>query len=350
MLPLRAIVLLFGAGLLVIPSAQSLKKALVLNLNRPLMQTRDKDPLQLVCVFYNDRTKMTKVDSLTVYRSDTGKKDSYTPIASVTPSGATSGLSESELIARGRVKLGGQSNAIVTYASPNVGYCVHYKCVVEGTDKKGRFRSYTRKIRDRCSKSKSCCAALTEKITDATTAISKVESEVNQCKADVSANSKEIQNNAQKLLDVEAGVLEAANKLASIDREKYIVSSVYKGSVYLISSEDKTFDIEGIDKLCVDAGGYLVEIDDADEHEFVKKFSAAGGGSLVYTGINDIETEGTFVYTHSKKPLPNLAWKPGNPDNYGGGEGEDCVNVATNGINDLTCKRNARYMCEIPLL
>ncbi|GFN97586.1 Cd209 antigen [Plakobranchus ocellatus] len=241
----------------------------------------------------------------------------------------SSGL-ESELTASGHINQGGESAVIAQYKEPNNGYCFYYKCLIEGTDKKGQHRSYTRTIQDVCKKNKAkkCCADLEEKISNIT---------------------EEIKNNAQASLDLGPKFLEAANKLASIDRVTYSVSSVYKDRVYIATRVDAPFNITAAGQECEDAGGYLVEIDDREEQDFVGAFGAQAG-RIVLTGENDIETEGSFVHYQSKKPMPDLLWYRGNPDNYGPEPGEDCVNVYKAGLNDINCNYRGKFMCEIPLM
>ncbi|GFN85212.1 collectin-11 [Plakobranchus ocellatus] len=324
---LRTVLLLLGV--LAIASAQGNPKPLMLRVNKPLEKDRDLNPLQAFCTFKNSMTKMSTVNSLTILRSETGKKADFIPIATITPKSKSSGL-ESELTASGHINQGGESAVIAQYKEPNNGYCFYYKCLIEGTDKQGRQRSYSRTIQDVCKtdKRKTCCADLTEKVNKIT---------------------EEIENNAQASLDLGPKLLEAANKLASIDRVTYSVSSVYKGRVYIVTRVDAFFNIIAAGKECVNAGGYLVEIDDREEQKFVGAFGKQAG-RVIFTGENDIETEGSFVHYQSKKPMPNLLWYGRNPSNSGNEPGEDCVIVFAIGLNDVSCKAKGKFVCEIPLI
>ncbi|GFN79154.1 hypothetical protein PoB_000566000 [Plakobranchus ocellatus] len=149
---LRTVLLLLGV--LAIASAQGKRKPVILRISRPLEEDRSTNPLMLVCSFVNLMTKMRTINSLTILRSDTGEEANYTSIATVTPKSKTSNLGEPELTVFGEINERGESIVLAEYAEPNTGYCFFYKCVVEGTDKSGSFRTYNRKTRDRCDNKK----------------------------------------------------------------------------------------------------------------------------------------------------------------------------------------------------
>ncbi|GFN98794.1 pulmonary surfactant-associated protein d [Plakobranchus ocellatus] len=100
-----------------------------------------------------------------------------------------------------------------------------------------------------------------------------------------------------------------------------------------------------MNKLCKAIGGYLVELDSREEQNFVTGFMRAHDKYNAYTGGNDIRREGTFVYYNSKKPMPALKWRPGNPNNWN--SNEDCVQIWWKDLNDITCSRRDKYICEI---
>lgn len=67
-----------------------------------------------------------------------------------------------------------------------------------------------------------------------------------------------------------------------------------------------------------------------------------------WIGGNDIETEGQFVWGHSKTPFTYMNWDPDNPNDY---EHEikirDCVDIFYNGQwNDRLCDALANFICE----
>ncbi|GFN95050.1 collectin-11 [Plakobranchus ocellatus] len=100
-----------------------------------------------------------------------------------------------------------------------------------------------------------------------------------------------------------------------------------------------------MNELCKSIGGYLVELDSLDEQNFVTRFVKAHRQYSALTGANDVEREGTFVYYNSKKPMPALKWRYGNPNNWR--NKEHCVQILSTGVNDIHCRRYAQYICEI---
>ena len=60
-------------------------------------------------------------------------------------------------------------------------------------------------------------------------------------------------------------------------------------------------------------GGHLVTVDDLTENSFVLSTFANSAGR-VWLGLNDVATEGTFVYS-SGAPLGYSNWEPGEPNN-----------------------------------
>ncbi|GFN77749.1 Cd209 antigen [Plakobranchus ocellatus] len=166
----------------------------------------------------------------------------------------------------------------------------------------------------RVSQAKDCCVA--------PATVTQLEKDLDQCAAKV------------------AGFV----KVLSIDGTAYQVSPLHNGRVYTLSKKDETFNLQKMNDRCKEAGGYLVEIDDQEEQDFVTNFSTRAAGKIIYVGANDLQKEGTFVQYNSKKVMSNIKWKKGEPNNYG--SGEDCVNIRTDGLNDVSCSRTSRYICE----
>ena len=139
-------------------------------------------------------------------------------------------------------------------------------------------------------------------------------------------------------------------RLSGIDKGRFDVSSVYEGRVYLVSKAEEVFNIARANNYCRESGGYLVELDDGQEYQFVFNLvSTIRGANSFWTGGNDIEEEGTWVYYNSKKPVPQLSWSGGQPDNMGGHE--DCMEIRLNfgGLNDWLCNQPGKFICEIPI-
>ncbi|GFO02032.1 collectin-11 [Plakobranchus ocellatus] len=170
-----------------------------------------------------------------------------------------------------------------------------------------------------------------------------------QCCSELKTFAEHIKANEEKIQELYNKV-SLSFKMSAIDMDQYVLSDIFRDSVYVISRVDASFELEKNNQICKEMGGYLAEVDDKEEENFPGSFATETAGKLfVYIGINDVEKEGEYVYYTSKKPLvvANFKWWYNNPDDYN--KNEDCMNVDMNGMNDLDCFRKARFMCEIPL-
>ncbi|GFO28078.1 collectin-12 [Plakobranchus ocellatus] len=96
---------------------------------------------------------------------------------------------------------------------------------------------------------------------------------------------------------------------------------------------------------CKGLGGYLVQIDDVDESQFVQFLTTAvSGRGPFFTGITDEETEGRFYTYNDRKIAKYLDWRWFQPDNWWN---EDCVEIGYYGLNDAKCGKSGRYVCEV---
>jgi hypothetical protein len=72
------------------------------------------------------------------------------------------------------------------------------------------------------------------------------------------------------------------------------------------------------------------------------------GAATFWVGIDDRVTEGTYIQAPGG-PAPFLPWATGQPDNAGGGQGQDCVAGTTTTISDEDCTgggSNRVAVCE----
>ena len=145
-------------------------------------------------------------------------------------------------------------------------------------------------------------------------------------------------------------------KIPGIDRSRFEVSDKYRNTVYLVSKTEENFNIASANNFCRESGGYLVELDDMEEYQFVRGLvTRIEGATYFWTGGNDIDEEGTFVYYDSKKPVPPNLWtygvgRPTQPDDYRGQE--DCMEISLRwggALNDDVCTQPGKYVCERPL-
>ena len=170
--------------------------------------------------------------------------------------------------------------------------------------------------------------------------------------ADFETKFREMNEGVSTQLETLAANLQDMNgqfKMREIDRSRFEVSHKYRNTVYLVSKTEANFNIASANNFCRESGGYLVELDDTDESRFVKDLvTRIGGANIFWTGGNDIDSEGTFVYYNSKKPVPPNLWSGSEPNNFGGNE--DCMEISVSGaIYDNECTQSGKYVCELPL-
>ena len=137
-------------------------------------------------------------------------------------------------------------------------------------------------------------------------------------------------------------------KIASV-LDKFDVSAVFQGRRYCVTNAVASFNIRNADFLCEVMGGYLTEIEDKEEYDFLFEFLKGVGGDDFFTGANDIDEEGVWTYWHSEKPVTYVNWASGQPDNNE--NDEDCmeIQIGLNGLNDWPCTTNAKFVCEVPV-
>ncbi|XP_060097022.1 pulmonary surfactant-associated protein D-like [Heteronotia binoei] len=96
---------------------------------------------------------------------------------------------------------------------------------------------------------------------------------------------------------------------------------------------------------CTKAGGALACPKNAAENSALQEV-AKKNSKFAFIDINDIQTEGRFVYANGASSLSYTNWKSGEPNNYNGAE--DCVIIVPeNGLwNDLNCETKSLIVCE----
>ena len=97
-----------------------------------------------------------------------------------------------------------------------------------------------------------------------------------------------------------------------------------------------------------DNGADLVSIGSAEENTQVS--SLAGSTAKTWTGGNDLQTEGTYVWTDGTS-FSYTNWKasPQQPNNGGTDGNQDCISMDTDGVwDDVSCSSTRQYICEKP--
>ena len=131
--------------------------------------------------------------------------------------------------------------------------------------------------------------------------------------------------------------------------DSFDISGVFQGKRYFVTKNVAAFDIKAANVKCNVLGGFLFEIENKEEYDFVFNFCKSLGGNDFYTGGNDIEKEGKWTYWHSEMPVAFPNWRQGQPDNRGGRE--DCLTLRMNygASNDEFCGHKGKFVCEVPL-
>ena len=114
---------------------------------------------------------------------------------------------------------------------------------------------------------------------------------------------------------------------------------------YLYKNTKETWD----DALavCQSMNSYLAEFTTESELKFI---GGLLGGVVGWTGATDRNNEGTFVYQHSKRHVPQKFWAKGEPNDKGGNE--NCVEMYPKkeiyNLNDVPCSFTWHFVCEKP--
>ena len=208
-----------------------------------------------------------------------------------------------------------------------------------------KFADLSEELNDLNVKSEDKFGNVSSQILDLTNQVADFETKFREMNEGV---SNQLETLAANLKDFRSD-MNGQFKKPGIDRSRFEVSDKYRNSEYLVSKTEANFNTAI--NLCRESGGYLVELDDKEEYQFVKDLvKRIGGSDHFWTGGNDIDREGTFVYYNSKKPVPSNFWTRGMPDDNKGNE--DCVEIRLSfgsGINDWVCTRSGKYVCELPL-
>ncbi|ELK13956.1 Collectin-11 [Pteropus alecto] len=113
--------------------------------------------------------------------------------------------------------------------------------------------------------------------------------------------------------------------------------------LYLLVKEEKRYADAQLS--CQRRGGTLSMPKDEAANGLMAAYIAQAGLARVFIGINDLEREGSFVYS-DRSPMQTFhKWRSGEPNNAY--DEEDCVEmVASGGWNDVDCHITMHFMCE----
>ena len=106
------------------------------------------------------------------------------------------------------------------------------------------------------------------------------------------------------------------------------------------------------EEICARLGGYLAEIEDQQENDFIVEFlrqkNAFADVKWILIGARDENSDDTFRYIHSGLPVTYFNWSRGEPS----GGSHDCVGIGHVSLKmyDLLCVHHTaidRALCEI---
>ena len=123
-----------------------------------------------------------------------------------------------------------------------------------------------------------------------------------------------------------------------------------KGHSYLLTDPVER-NITRSDLLCASLGGYIVEINDKQEFDFVKDFVYFKNGVIyLVLGATDEQQEGTWTFVRSKQPAFIYSKNDG-----AGGSGNNCLEMWSGTMVDEPCygrstngRSIANVLCEVP--
>ena len=182
------------------------------------------------------------------------------------------------------------------------------------------------------------------------------------------------ENNQQKLNNIETENRELRNIIVGVQKDYKKLQNAYEqinreliklqaatlttkcdghwkhlnGHCYLVVLQYKSW--VDASAYCSSKNSYLLEITTDTEREFVSELVRDYGYPQFWTGATDRDTTGSFIYHHSRLPIPENYWREGEPDNLGGNQ--HCVAMYRyygSGVVDLfdnSCTYSEWFVCE----
>ncbi|GFO22464.1 LOW QUALITY PROTEIN: perlucin c protein [Plakobranchus ocellatus] len=329
--------------------------AIHLDVSHTIDPTTESGLLVVNCSVDTRLTDMINVTSLTVFGPKPyGKQGEFNELAVVIWSSApklTSDLGNARVEISGKIvpHKDGHSYLFMSWDSPTPGYRQDYRCVANGLDRLRQAASIARTVKVGILKT-GCCLKIDSIDLQIKNLYSKVEALGSKLDSQIKNLYSKVETLSSKLESFQQNQI-IRFKMVRIDQGRFDVSGISKGRMYLASYPKERFVLEVNNRECKSAGGYLVELDDDEEYQFVYDFvTRIRGSNTFWTGGNDIEKEGHFVYFNSKKPVPPLTvWWPGQPDNTANEEHCMEIRLSVGGLNDWGCHQVGKFVCEVEL-
>ncbi|XP_059146605.1 uncharacterized protein LOC131934564 [Physella acuta] len=286
--------------------------------------------LEVKChTFNNNSSQMESLMSLIITRSGHGPDKELASINAFSPEGHVVDTSNETLTASGKIDNLGESYLRLVWRFPDVNKRGLYACEAHGVSHTGHPVSLTSTI------SVTNSYPETDELVDLIKNLT-LESEYDKerCPSNLKSNQELIKN------------------------YMFTISPPYNGRHYLLSSRLYTYQVESAEAMCELLGGYLVEIDSAEEHQFLINFLNDESKKLNFivtmTGLSDEEQEIVWVNRHSKTVARYTNWLANKPN---GGRSENCVVLYQPSwlMTDDPCSLTRSdfalkltYLCEVP--
>ena len=131
-------------------------------------------------------------------------------------------------------------------------------------------------------------------------------------------------------------------------------SIIYNNHRYILAHRGKAGNIDTAQAMCMEQGGYLAEIGDVAEFNFVLVFYLLhNGGNVDYTYLgskfNKIEGKWRYMTSHGVMDMSRFSNICYGPVRCSGSDG--CLMIRTNKLRDNPCTnwdRHYQFVCEIP--
>ena len=322
------------------------------------------------CTVNADVAPMDTVTALTLYGSKAfGKAGEFESLATVDlwrpQARLLNGLGDKGVSAFGRIGTGveKESKLEISWKTSRNGWPRRYKCLADGLDRNSLVVTISIIADnvvpndqhsglgdgDNHGPTRDPQGDISPQIGDS------VETSRQNLTSTVDATHQTVESLAQLLEDQTSAIEQGQETMISLLKNlnlahfsnSFDMSGVYEGKRYLISKAKATFNIQKTNTQCEIMGGYLVEIDDQKEFDFVFDFCKSLEGDNFFTGGNDIDEEGVWIYWHSKKPVEFSKWYQDQPNNFMGRE--HCMEIRTSfkATNDWDCHETGKFICEV---
>lgn len=141
--------------------------------------------------------------------------------------------------------------------------------------------------------------------------------------------TKLISENSQKLAYIQSASTNLTNSFHEAKSRAletlFFQSSPYQGRRYFLTKQLILFTLTSAQASCQEYGGYLAEIDDEDELDFLRRFLSSYKYLIgVWISGSDEQVEGHWVSSRNNNALKYLKWGSSEPDQ---GRSQNCLNL-----------------------